>query len=107
MLSFYYPLIIQLIIYITAIPSAIFPPAVFFYFAKKIREENKPQSSFSVLFGIGLVCIAFGYIFGFFVFIPLVILPVITRGLYLSFIIIMYVCFSMPDWFKRRINWPD
>ncbi|MFX0141925.1 MAG: hypothetical protein ACFFDN_50275 [Candidatus Hodarchaeota archaeon] len=107
MLTFEYPLIIQLIIYITAIPSAIFPPAVFFYFARKIQEENKPQSSLSVWFGISLLCIGFGYIFEFFIFIPLLILPLLTRGLYLSFIIIMYIIFSFPDWFKRRINWPD
>ncbi len=102
-----YPLVFQLLIYLTAIPSAIFPPGVFFYFARKIQKENKPQSSISVWFGIGLLCIAFGYIFEFFIFIPLVILPIITRSLYLSFIIIMYVIFSFPDWFKRRINWPD
>ncbi|MFX1450279.1 MAG: hypothetical protein ACFFCM_05530 [Promethearchaeota archaeon] len=106
-ITFGFPLIIQILVYITAIPSAIFPPAVFLYFARKIREENRPQSSLSIWLGIGLICIAFGYIFEFFVVIPIVILPILIRSLYLSFIIIMYICFSFPDWFKRRINWPD
>jgi hypothetical protein len=49
--------------------------------------------------GIGLSCFGLGYLL---TFIPIL---AISLSFFLATTIIMYICFSMPEWFKNRIGW--
>jgi hypothetical protein len=89
------------------LPLYAIPPAVFFYYAKVIRQETKPKSTRAFWLGFAMLCFA----------IPFLIVPiaVVTVGnvmrlleiLVLPAPIIFYICFTMPEWFKRRIGWSD
>ncbi|MFX0136152.1 MAG: hypothetical protein ACFFDN_21110 [Candidatus Hodarchaeota archaeon] len=81
------------------IPNFFIGPIIFFYFASKVREENRPKSNLSLWMGIGLTCFGFGYVS---TFIPIL---AISLSFFLATTIIMYICFSMPEWFKSRIGW--
>jgi hypothetical protein len=102
-----FPLEMLILIYCGAIPLAFWPAVVFFYFAAKVRKENKAKSSHSILFGISHSCIGFGYIFTIFQILPPQISPIIVRSFYLAFIITITLCFTTPEWYKRRIGWVD
>lgn len=98
--------IIALIIYCVLIPILTIPPILFFFFGTKIRENDRARSNLSLWFGVGL-SIASITIFN-------EIAPVFwgelanpLRILSPIWVIIIYVCFTMPDWFKHRIGWPD
>lgn len=106
-IDIYFSPIMNLIFFICLFPAGLFAPAVFFYFAIKVRKDNKPQSTRSILFGFGLLFITI-YIFfeiislvGYLILVPLRII------LILFFLIFMDLCFGMPDWFKRKIGWSD
>ncbi len=93
---------IQVVRFLSVGTTAVIPIGVFYYFAVKIREENRPQSNLSIWLGTGILFFA----------IPVLITSVtaefrIIQVLYIVSAIIYYICFSMPDWFKRRIGWPD
>ncbi|NVM01809.1 MAG: hypothetical protein HWN67_05715 [Candidatus Helarchaeota archaeon] len=83
------------------IPNFFIGPVIFFYFSSKIRKENRPKSNLSLWMGIGLTCFGLGYVS---TFIPILAIPL---SLFLATTIIMYICFSMPEWFKNRIGWSD
>ncbi|MFX1450795.1 MAG: hypothetical protein ACFFCM_08135 [Promethearchaeota archaeon] len=100
--SMVYSFEVQIIRYIGLVPIAVIPISVFYYYAIKVREENKARSSRSIWLGTGIL------------FFALAVLIASVAGefrifqvLYLPAAIIFYVCFSMPDWFKRRIGWTE
>ena len=101
-LSQVYSLNIQIIRFICLIPVAVIPISVFYYYAAKVREENRPTSNRSIWLGTGILSFALA-----------VIVTSVTevfrvfQVLYVPAAIIFYVCFSMPDWFKRRIGWTE
>ncbi len=102
-----YSLEYALIRLVFLLPLYAIPPIVFFYYAKKIRSENKPKSSRALWLGVGMLCFA----------IPFLVVPiaVVTIGNVMRLLeifvlpapIIFYICFTMPNWFKRKIGWPD
>ncbi len=81
------------------LPNFFVGPIIFFYFASKIREENRPKSNLSLWMGIALTCFGSTYL--------VMLIPIFAISLFvlLASTIIMYVCFSMPEWFKNKIGW--
>ncbi len=94
-----YDVIISYFIFSLILPNFIIGPTIFFYFASKIREENRPKSNLSLWIGIGLTCFGLGYLL---IVIPILAIPL---SIFLASTIIMYICFSMPEWFKNKIGW--
>ncbi len=100
--AIFFSIEIILIRIILLIPFGAIPVGVFFYFAKKVRNENKANSNRSIWFGIGIL-----------LFVIAIVFTSISRELstiqvlFIPAAIIFYVCFAMPDWFKRRIGWAD
>ena len=97
-----YSLEIQIVRFATLVPVAVIPTGVFFYYAGKNWEENRPKSARAAWLGLAILSFAIGVLFTsvsaeFRLFIIA----------YLPAAIIFYVCFAMPDWFKRRIGWPE
>ncbi len=97
-----YSLDIQIIRFICLIPVAVIPISVFYYYATKVREENRATSNRSIWLGTGILCFA----------LAVIVTSVATefrmfQMLYVPAAIIFYVCFSMPEWFKRRIGWTE
>ncbi|MFX1450797.1 MAG: hypothetical protein ACFFCM_08145, partial [Promethearchaeota archaeon] len=93
---------VQIIRFICLVPIAVIPISVFYYYAAKIRDENRAQSNLSIWLGTGILC--------FCIIIILTSVATIFRLfqiLYVPSAIIFYICFSMPDWFKRRIGWTE
>ncbi|MFX1449430.1 MAG: hypothetical protein ACFFCM_01225 [Promethearchaeota archaeon] len=94
-----YDPIITYFILAYVVPNFFVGPSIFFYFASKIREENRPKSNLSLWMGTGLTCFGLGYVL---TFIPIL---AISLSFFLATTIIMYICFSLPEWFKNRIGW--
>ncbi|MFX1449746.1 MAG: hypothetical protein ACFFCM_02815 [Promethearchaeota archaeon] len=92
--------VFALIRFFGLLPFFIIPVSLFFYHAKKVREEKRAHSNLSIWLGLGIL---------FFSIDTLVasVYPrfLIIHVLYVPAAIIFYICFSMPDWFKRRIGW--
>jgi len=51
-----------LLSYFTLMPLLVIPVLVFFYFARKIREESPSRSEKSWVFGLALLCVSIAYI---------------------------------------------
>ena len=99
-----YDISINFLIYPLLIPILTIGPVIFFYFAQKSREENRPNATRAIWLGIGLICFGTGYIVEVAPFFP-PFLSIPLRGLFLATAIIMYICFTMPEWFKKSIGW--
>ncbi len=84
------------------LPIIMIPAAVFFYFGIKIRDEAKHKSTRSIWLGLGIVFFAIAFVVS-----PITIELRFLQACILPAPIIFYICFSMPDWFKRKIGWPD
>ncbi|MFX0137813.1 MAG: hypothetical protein ACFFDN_29500 [Candidatus Hodarchaeota archaeon] len=84
------------------LPFSIIPIALFFYYAKKVRKEQRAHSNRSIWLGLGIICfsttVTVANVIPRFQFIQVLLVPAA---------IIFYVCFSMPDWFRRRIGWVE
>ena len=87
------------------LPPILIPITVFFYFSVKVKDTSKAKSSRSMWMGIASIVIAISYLLelaggiGFF--------TLIVRLGFLAYGIIMYICFMMPDWYKKRIGWVE
>ncbi|MHA1301453.1 MAG: hypothetical protein ACTSO9_18685 [Candidatus Helarchaeota archaeon] len=95
---------IDIIVYCTLMPIILIAPIIFFYYASRMHEENPPNSRRSNWIGIGLLCFATGYIAEVAPFMP----PTFSIPFRIFFVLagyILWICFSMPDWFKSRIGW--
>jgi len=82
------------------IPVLFSAPLVFFYFA--IKSKEKPKRIRSTLMGLAIALFNIAYIFEAIPIDPL--LAVIFRSFFITSAIILYICFSMPDWFKKAIG---
>ncbi|MFX1450041.1 MAG: hypothetical protein ACFFCM_04300 [Promethearchaeota archaeon] len=86
---------------IFVLPICAIPATLFLYYAIKIRKENKPNSSRSFWLGMGVI------FFDLAVLVPQYDIELnFFQIFFLPAAITFYVCFSMPDWFKRKIEWP-
>lgn len=101
-----YSQLITLIVYATLIPIVMIGPVIFFYFAYKVRSENKPNSNRSFWFGLGFTCFALGYVNEVSPAFP-VELAAPFRLFFLASAILFYTCFKMPSWFKKRTGWTE
>ncbi|MFX0133179.1 MAG: hypothetical protein ACFFDN_06000 [Candidatus Hodarchaeota archaeon] len=84
------------------LPILTIPAAVFFYYAIRIRNEDKPKSTTSLWLGLGIVFFAIAFVVS-----PIAIELRYLQAFVLPAPIIFYICFSMPDWFKRKIGRAD
>jgi len=78
---------------------SVIPISLFFYYAKKVREEKRAHSNRSIWLGLGILCFS----------IAILVASVnpslqVIQIFYVPAAIIFYVSFSMPDWYKRRIG---
>ena len=87
------------------IPPIAIPITVFFYYAAKVKDTSRPKSIRSTWMGIASIIVAVAYLTELAGNIG--VLTVIIRLLFLVYGVLMYNCFIMPDWFKRRINWDE
>lgn len=91
---------VAIVVLATLAPVAVMPLAIFFYSAKKIRDEDRPKSNRSFWFGMGFLFFTLGA--G---------LTTPTTPYFAIFSIFaaftLYICFKMPNWFKRRIGWTE
>ncbi|MHA1378573.1 MAG: hypothetical protein ACTSRG_09345 [Candidatus Helarchaeota archaeon] len=94
---------INILIYCTVIPIILVAPMTFHYFGYKIRAENKPSSNRSYWFAVAFYIFGAGYIGELAPFFP-TFLSNILRVTYLIAAIILYNCFTMPEWFKKRLG---
>ncbi len=94
--------VFMLIRFFCLLPFSIIPISLFFYYAKKVRSEQRAHSNRSIWLGLGILCFATTIL-------VTTVIPKLQliQILFVPAAIIFYVCFSMPDWFKRRIGWTD
>ncbi len=98
----FFTLELTLIRFFCLLPYSIIPIALFFYYANKVREEKRAHSNRSIWLGLGIL----------FFDIAVLVTGVFPRlqiiqVLFAPSALIFYVCFSMPEWFKRKIGWID
>ena len=97
-----YSLDIQIIRFFCIVPFAVIPISVFYYYAAKIRDENRPSSNRSIWLGTGILFFALAVLFA-----SISSELRLFQTCYVPAAIIFNVCFSMPDWFKSRIGWTE
>ncbi|MFX1450796.1 MAG: hypothetical protein ACFFCM_08140 [Promethearchaeota archaeon] len=93
---------VQIVRFTTLIIIAAIPISVFYYYAAKVREENRPRSNLSIWLGTGILCFVIA-----FQITTIITLFRIMQLFYIPASIIFYVCFAMPEWFKNRIGWTE
>ncbi|MFX0141388.1 MAG: hypothetical protein ACFFDN_47560 [Candidatus Hodarchaeota archaeon] len=102
----YHPTLL-ILSYFTLIPVMAIGPITFFYYAAKIRQEDRAKSNFALTFGIGIV-LAVIMIFNELSMISIEpMLRAIIRLSGIAFVIIFIIAWKFPDWYKRMIGWPD
>ena len=91
------------------IPLGLMSPIMFFYFSVQSASLNKANAMRSFWMGVALSAFFMGYILEVMAIAsPIVdILLIIARCLMLFAALLLYICFSMPDWFKTRIGWTE
>ncbi|MHA1378357.1 MAG: hypothetical protein ACTSRG_08235 [Candidatus Helarchaeota archaeon] len=97
---------IDIIVYCTLLPIILIAPIIFFYYASRMREESPPNSKRSNWIGTGLLFFAIGYIAEVAPFLPTE-FSIPFRIFFVLAGYTLWVCFSMPDWFKNRIGWTE
>ncbi|MFX0136059.1 MAG: hypothetical protein ACFFDN_20630 [Candidatus Hodarchaeota archaeon] len=95
----------DIIVYCSLLPIILLAPLIFFYYSSKMRENNPPNSIRARWMGIGLLFFAIGYITEVAPFLGILAIP--FRIFFLLAGIVLWICFSMPDWFKQKIGWID
>ena len=101
-LFYAYPIMITL--YVLVSPVLFIAPIVFFYYSI-VNRDNKPQSIKS--FWMGLAILVFGVAYLIEIGPIAIILTVPMRLGYIFAATVLYICFAMPDWFKRAIKWEE
>lgn len=98
--------IVNIIVYITLLPIMLIAPGILIYYYSRMRNKNRPNALRAFWMGIGLLAFAIEYIAEAAPFFP----PRLAIPMRVLFVIagaILYICLSMPDWFKDRIGWTD
>ena len=72
--------------------------------AIRVKEENPPASNRASWFGNAFLVYAIGQVVEFAPFFPTE-FSVPLRITYVIAALIFYICFTMPEWFKKRIGW--
>ncbi len=93
----------SLIVYPVLSVILLIPPIFFFYYYFKMRNENRPKANLTFWLGVGLSCFFVALITEVAPFFPTV-LSTPLRIFFILAALTMYICFSKPDWFKKRIG---
>ena len=104
----YYHPIIAILAVIAIAPSTISTPAVFLYYARKVRSMDEGRANRSLILGTGFLLTNVGYVIGTIIvgnLISYIILSLISRILVFISAIVILFCVIMPEWFKRMIKW--
>ncbi|MHA1300675.1 MAG: hypothetical protein ACTSO9_14755 [Candidatus Helarchaeota archaeon] len=101
-----YSIEITFVVYGTLIPILAIGPIVFFYFANRIKEENRPAYIRSSWMGMGLLFFGIGYINEVAPLFPTE-FSIPMRIFYVLCAITLYVSIGMPEWFKNKIGWKE
>jgi len=96
-----YSYITNLITMYTMIPIIIIGPILFYYYSAKIWKSDSAKGKRSLFMAIALTIVIISYAFE---LIELQISIFIRIG-YIIYAILMYICFKMPEWFKKFIKW--
>ena len=97
---------IDIIVYCTLLPIILLAPIIFFYYSGRMKEENPPNSKRSSWIGTGMLFFAIGYVAEVAPFMPSE-FSIPMRIFFVLAAFVLWICFSMPDWFKNRIGWTD
>ncbi len=93
------------IILIAEIPVFFAPLGTFFYFSYVTRKTSPPKSKRSFWLGFALLLFAVPYVSELIYRPPEIAVPL--RGLYLISATLLFICFAMPEWFKKYLKWED
>ena len=98
----YYSPEIFLILIICDIPVFFAPIATFFYYSYEARTTDLPNAKRGFFMALGILLFSIPYVFE---MIPRPLIVVVSlRSLYIASITILFICFSMPQWFKDFIG---
>ncbi|NHI91868.1 MAG: hypothetical protein EAX96_05155 [Candidatus Lokiarchaeota archaeon] len=100
---------ISLISFICLIPLGLISPIMFFYFSVQSASLNKANSLRSFWMGVAISAFFSGYILEVMAIASPIVDILLIFGRILMFVaaLILYICFSMPDWFKNKIGWVE
>lgn len=92
-------------ILVAEIPVFFAPLGTFFYFSYVTRKTSPPKSKRSFWLGFALLLFAVPYVSELIYRPPEIAVPL--RGLYVISATLLFICFAMPEWFKRYLGWKD
>ncbi|MHA1144434.1 MAG: hypothetical protein ACTSRW_06835 [Candidatus Helarchaeota archaeon] len=107
---------IQMGVLVILVPLMVIVPALFYYFAIKIRKGKSGRSKRSLIMAIALSFLTTAYLFELVGVNALAsVLPqqitlsllIVFRLFFIVDALMMYIAFSMPEWFKTAINWEE
>jgi len=101
-----YSPIINFVVYITIVPLISIGTMPFYIYAFRMRNDDRPNFNRTFWLGTGVLIFLLGILAEIGPFFPSI-LSIPLRIAMLLGTIIMYICFTMPQWFKDRIGWKD
>ncbi|MFX1450756.1 MAG: hypothetical protein ACFFCM_07940 [Promethearchaeota archaeon] len=101
-----YSLGFDIIAYLTLVPLLAIAPFVFLFFYWRNRDRERGPALRGLWIGIAFLFFAFGYISEAAPYFPAD-LAIPLRVFHLIAASLLYICLTMPDWFKNRIGWTD
>ena len=94
--------------YISIFPSTISTPSVFLYFGYKIRSSDIGKANRSYILGTCFLLLNLGFVLGTLTFgneFLFIIMSFFSSIIVCLSSILIYLCISMPEWFKNAIKW--
>ena len=105
-----YDINIVLLGYVSIFPSTISTPSVFLYFGYKIRSTDIGKANRSYILGTCFLLLNLGFVFGTLTFgneFLFIIMSFISSIIVCLSSILIYLCISLPEWFKIAIKMTD
>ncbi len=84
------------------IPPMLLPTFVFFYYAFKVREESIPKSNRALVMGFAAIVVSIGYIFEVMGITGITV--IFVRLMFVIYVFLMYIAFTLPKWFQNIIG---
>ncbi|MHA1309366.1 MAG: hypothetical protein ACTSQO_00435 [Candidatus Helarchaeota archaeon] len=94
---------LTLIILPFLLPVILLPIIIFIYYAISVRKYDLPKSKRAAIMSIGNIIVAISYIFELTGIVGFI--TIIVRLGFVIYVILMYITFVMPNWFKNLIKW--